>query len=89
LAKIGSNMPTTTNNMARVHPALPSYSVVVPAPELLSINVAVVTNIGSIETFRKGDVWYPLDVAVQRIIMPTHQRRIRDEPESRFLRNYG
>jgi hypothetical protein len=26
---------------ARVHPALPSYSVVVPAPELSSINVAV------------------------------------------------
>ena len=27
---------------ARVHPAQPSYSVVVPAPELSSINVAVV-----------------------------------------------
>jgi hypothetical protein len=26
---------------ARVHPALPSYSVVVPAPELSSIDVAV------------------------------------------------
>ena len=26
-------MPTTTNNMVRVHPAHPSYSVVVPAME--------------------------------------------------------
>jgi len=40
-------MPTTTNNMARVHPAQPSYSVVVPAPELLSINVAVKGKIGT------------------------------------------
>jgi hypothetical protein len=34
-------MPTTTNRGARVHPAQPSYSVVVPAPELSSIDVAV------------------------------------------------
>jgi hypothetical protein len=47
-------MPTTTNNMVRVHPAQPSYSVVVPAPELLSINVAVVCNIGISGTLRKG-----------------------------------
>jgi hypothetical protein len=51
--------------MARVHPALPSHSVVVPAPELLSINVAVAAKIGSIETFRKGDVWYPLHRTLQ------------------------
>jgi hypothetical protein len=47
-------MPTTTNNMVRVHPAQPSYSVVVPAPELLSINVAVVCKIGISGTLRKG-----------------------------------
>jgi hypothetical protein len=34
-------MPTTTNRRARVHPAQPNYSVVVPAPELLSVNVTV------------------------------------------------
>jgi hypothetical protein len=39
---------------ARVHPALPSYSVVVPAPELLSIDVAVKKQIGTIRTRRKG-----------------------------------
>jgi hypothetical protein len=32
--EIGPKMPTTTNNMVRVHPAQPSYSVVVPAMEL-------------------------------------------------------
>jgi hypothetical protein len=32
----------------RVHPALPSYSVVVPAPVPRSINVAVEFKIGSI-----------------------------------------
>src|ERR1700679_1216426 len=39
---------------ARVHPAQPSYSVVVPAPELSSINVAVESYLGMIGTFRKG-----------------------------------
>src|SRR5258708_2107517 len=38
---------------ARVHPAQPSYSVVVPAPELSSIDVAVGCYIGAIRTFRK------------------------------------
>jgi hypothetical protein len=33
-------MPTTTNNVARVHPAQPSYSVVVPAMER-GFNIAV------------------------------------------------
>ena len=48
-------MPTTTEQRARVHPALPSYSVVVPAPELLSINVAVKDKIEMIAMFRKGE----------------------------------
>jgi hypothetical protein len=39
-------MPTTTNNEARVHPAQPSHSVVVPAPEHSSIDVAVKGRIG-------------------------------------------
>jgi hypothetical protein len=39
---------------ARVHPAQPSYSVVVPAPELSSIDVAVANKIGTVEPFRKG-----------------------------------
>ena len=38
----------------RVHPAQPSYSVVVPAPELSSVNVAVVNYIGMIAAIRKG-----------------------------------
>ena len=40
----GQNSPRNANDheqKARVHPAQPSYSVVVPAPELSSINVAV------------------------------------------------
>src|SRR3984957_5321335 len=40
---------------ARVHPAQPSYSVVVPAPELSSIDVAVPKHMGTIRRFRKGD----------------------------------
>ena len=39
---------------ARVHPALPSYSVVVPAPELSSIDVAVQRQMGTIMAFDKG-----------------------------------
>src|SRR5204863_5788653 len=39
---------------ARVHPAQPSYSVVVPAPELSSINVAVDSYMGIESGFRKG-----------------------------------
>jgi hypothetical protein len=31
--EVRPKMPTTTNNMARVHPAQPSYFVVVPAVE--------------------------------------------------------
>ena len=49
-----AKMLTATNDKARVHPAQPSHSVVVPAPELLSINVAVAANIAMIERFRKG-----------------------------------
>jgi hypothetical protein len=37
----------------RVHPAQPSYSVVVPAPELLSVNVAVKGYISRTGRFRK------------------------------------
>ena len=47
-------MPTTTNNGARVHPAQPCYFVVVPAPELSSINVAVRSEIGRPKPLRKG-----------------------------------
>jgi hypothetical protein len=42
--KTGQNRPKNANDheqQARVHPAQPSYSVVVPAPELSSIDVAV------------------------------------------------
>jgi hypothetical protein len=42
--KAGQNKPQNANDheqRARVHPAQPSYSVVVPAPELSSIDVAV------------------------------------------------
>ncbi|HJZ19387.1 MAG TPA: hypothetical protein VJ226_00430, partial [Bradyrhizobium sp.] len=39
---------------ARVHPAQPSHSVVVPAPELSSIDVAVKSKIETIETLCKG-----------------------------------
>ncbi|THD65296.1 MAG: hypothetical protein E7813_15385 [Bradyrhizobium sp.] len=49
----GSKNANDHEQRARVHPALPSYSVVVPAPELLSIDVAVEYNIVAIEAFRK------------------------------------
>jgi hypothetical protein len=42
--KMAQNRPENANDheqRARVHPAQPSYSVVVPAPVLSSINVAV------------------------------------------------
>jgi hypothetical protein len=39
---------------ARVHPAQPSYSVVVPAPELSSVNVAVINHMGMIAAICKG-----------------------------------
>src|SRR5260370_30174469 len=44
---------------ARVHPAQPSYSVVVPAPELSSIDVAVGYKIGTIGAFCKGGASRP------------------------------
>jgi hypothetical protein len=53
-AEIDPEMPTTTNNMVRVHPAQPSYSVVVPAPEPCSINVAVANKIGLSGALCKG-----------------------------------
>ncbi|MGC2319841.1 MAG: hypothetical protein WA615_25640 [Bradyrhizobium sp.] len=58
--KTSQNWPKNANDHeqhARVHPAQPSYSVVVPAPELLSIDVAVGDKIGTIEAFRKGDAF--------------------------------
>jgi hypothetical protein len=58
-AKTGQNRPRNANDheqRARVHPALPGYSVVVPAPELLSIDVAVRGYIGAIGALRKGYV---------------------------------
>jgi hypothetical protein len=44
MCKTGQNKPQNANDheqQARVHPAQPSYSVVVPAPELSSIDVTV------------------------------------------------
>jgi hypothetical protein len=41
---------------ARVHPAQPYYSVVVPAPELSSLDVAVEQQIGMSRTLRKSAV---------------------------------
>jgi hypothetical protein len=44
-SKMGENSPKNANDheqQARVHPAQPYHSVVVPAPELLSVNVAVI-----------------------------------------------
>src|SRR5271167_2106770 len=55
-AEKGQKRPRNANDheqQARVHPAQPSHSVVVPAPELSSIDVAVRSNIGTIRTFRK------------------------------------
>lgn len=58
--KSGGNVPGTPKNAndheqrTRVHPALPSYSVVVPATVLSSINVAVVGYLGIEGMFRKG-----------------------------------
>src|SRR3954468_14480455 len=55
--KTGRNDPQNANDheqQARVHPALPYYSVVVPAPELSSIDGAVVGYVGAINAFRKG-----------------------------------
>jgi hypothetical protein len=57
VGKKGQNRPKNANDheqRARVHPALPSHSVVVPAPELLSIDVAVTDKIGTVGAFRKG-----------------------------------
>jgi hypothetical protein len=53
---MGQNSPRNANDheqQARVHPAQPSYSVVVPAPELLSIDVAVENYIAMPGAFRK------------------------------------
>jgi hypothetical protein len=53
-AGTGENKPENVNDheqQARVHPALPCYSVVVPAPELVrSINVTA---------FIHGESWNP------------------------------
>src|SRR4051794_28041431 len=73
-AKMGAKTPTTTTNMARVHSAQPSYSVVVPAPELCSINVAVGCNIGMIGALRKGKV--ALAVGNSKIRVAGRQPRV-------------
>jgi hypothetical protein len=57
VGKKGQNRLKNANDheqRARVHPAQPSHSVVVPAPELLSIDVAVKGKVGTIGAFRKG-----------------------------------
>lgn len=56
----GQNVPKNANDheqMARVHPAQPSYYVVVPTTELRgdSVNVAVRVDIGVAPAFRKRD----------------------------------
>src|SRR3984885_10883123 len=53
----GQTTPKNANDheqMARVHPAQPSYFVVVPAPELSSINVAGRTSSRNDRTVWKG-----------------------------------
>jgi hypothetical protein len=54
----GQNIPKNANDheqMARVHPAQPSYFVVVPTTELgESINVAVGREMGTIAGFTRG-----------------------------------
>src|SRR5205807_9982197 len=55
--QIAQNRPRNANDHeqgARVHPAQPIYSVVVPAPELLCVDVAVKDDIGAAGAFRKG-----------------------------------
>src|SRR6202040_1678611 len=55
--KTGQNDPKNANDheqQARVHPAQPNHSVVVPAPELSSVNVAVISYMGMIAAIRKG-----------------------------------
>jgi len=63
----GRTNPKNANDheqQARVHPALPCYFVVVPAPELFrSIDVAVRGHIGKVRTFRKG---HPIRVRTAR-----------------------
>jgi hypothetical protein len=57
LPKTDQNRSKNANDheqRARVHPAQPDYSVVVPAPELSSIDVAVNNQMGMAVTFRKG-----------------------------------
>ena len=54
--KNGQNWAKNANDheqRVRVHPALPSYFVVVPAPELSSIDVAVVSYMGMVRTLSK------------------------------------
>ncbi len=53
MAKSGPKMPTTPNNR-RTYIRRTKLFKVVPAPELLSIDVAVTDKIGMLETFRKG-----------------------------------
>lgn len=53
MAKSGPEMPTTPNNR-RTYIRRTELFKVVPAPELLSINVAVADKIGMLEPFRKG-----------------------------------
>src|SRR5579863_3895314 len=56
--RLGQNIPKNANDheqVARVHPAQPSYFVVVPAMEPGgSVNIAVVRDIGASAAFRKG-----------------------------------
>jgi hypothetical protein len=52
--KKGPKNANDHQQQARVHPAQPSYSVVVPAPELSSIDVAVTSQIAMIFALRKG-----------------------------------
>ena len=53
MAKSGPKMPTTPNNR-RTYIRRTELFKVVPAPELLSIDVAVGNKIGMLEPFRKG-----------------------------------
>src|SRR5437016_3676540 len=86
--KTGRIRPQNANDheqRARVHPAQPSYSVVVPAPEPLSIDVAVECKIGTIATFRKGLPNQPYALSLLRDL-PDHRPPDRRWTGRRLLR---
>jgi hypothetical protein len=79
----GQNRPKNANDheqRVRVHPALPSYFVVVPAPELSSIDVAVINQMGRVRTFRKRILSTPAPANSALPGSPALAERARPEP---------